>query len=1750
MNKRQTNRKKRIFIISIIILFLLGMVYASLNLIKPASAAWYSDSWGFRKKLVIDHTKVSGDQTNFPILVSLTDIGLTKAQSTGNDILFTDSTGSGTKLDHEIEKFDKNSGTLVAWVRIPSLSSTTDSTIYMYYGNSSAPSQQNKTGVWDSNYVAVYHLSETSGHHLNSTSTTSIDSTTEVVTQQGTAAGIANGTDYFNSATNYVDIPNNSNLTPANDLTVESWVNITTLPTQNSIDAWPIMNLHSGSPSKSFGFEIPSYDSNRPRFRWYNASGTEYTAYLSSGGLSGANWYYLTGVHDTNTLRLYINASTSNIITDTTTSTMLQSNSNLRFGAGSIGALNLFGYMDEVRISKSARTAGWVTTTYNSVSSPSTFIISGNEEKSLGPVLFWAMNEGYDTLVHSTAPNANNGTTTNATWQTEDFCVTGKCLYFNGSSSYLTAASSVNNVQSVSFWVKPKTNGETIVDFDNGTHYISATNGTISANGFSNPTIYVNGNPSKTLVAGSWQHVEVTTETAFNATALVIGKKSSTYLNGFIDEFKVYDYVRTAAQVKTDAIRGASSDGSTSVMGAQSTDPLNQGLVGYWKMDETSGSAADSSGNGNTGTWNGSGVSHYSTGKFGGGGGFNGTDDYVSVPVSLGSSSWSISLWSKTTSGGKYLGTTLNCGAGCLPRLYLLGNEFVYGSGSYSDASMTIDLTGITTSNWNHWVYEFDGSSIKAYVNGVLKNTKTRNAENINDTLVLGKSVESGVVYLNGSIDDIRVYNRALSPTEVQQLYTWAPGPVGWWKMDENIGTTASDSSGNSLVGTLGAGTAANSPVWTSAKYGSGLSFDGSDDYVSLGNPSLLQNINSNHNWSISLWYKSLDATSDNRTLIYTGGTTDGWALRCGYFYGTNQCNFHKLSGTYPHFDTVNNAFVPNVWQHLEITGSGSSSTIKFYINGVDKTGTGTDFTWTGLGDNEGINIGFDYSNTSWKGLIDDVKIYNYTRTPAQIAQDMTGSSSTDNQVLHKPVASYDFNEGYGDTAHNAGTSSSLANGDLAGSGATCPTTGACPTWTNDGKFEKALNFDGADDYVDMGSDTSIDDMFSGGGTFSAWIKLDSFGEASMGRIFDKASTISNFNVCDSATYCPSSRKSLYLSQVFSGVYGQWSSSTDSVYTGSWIHVAVTYNNSSVNNDPVFYVNGKVVPTTEIQTPTGTASSDAATNLYIGERSGGDRAFDGSMDEIQLFRTILTPYQIKLLYNQEQSSVMGSTSTASDGRTADNSSAREYCVPGDTSTCSTPLAHWKFDENTQLPQDSSGNNFNGLSWNGTNNNHYAVGKNDKALNLKGTTKESLYLGTTSGPTMSGAVAGTIEAWINIDTITTNPYIYNEETSSGGYTRLGLQILSTGKAQLVLRDNANDPGGSSTKITGTTILSTGKWYHIAATFNSTTDIEKIYINGIDDNATGGGAIAALGTSSTGGISIGCAGTSAACLSGYEFKGKIDNLIIYNYARTPAQVAWDYNHGAPIAQYDFDECTGDVLHDTHPTNNKGTTGLNGTIYPSISGNTTVGTCGSGSSTEMWNDGTNGKYSASLGFDGVDDYVTVADDDKFTFGDSATNRPFSLSAWVYLNDATADTILAKFDAYTSSTKREFMLWTNSSDQVELDVYDQSAGAYIGRRQNTTLSEGVWHHIIATYNGGLLTSSIQIYIDGHRADAADEYGGTFSTIDNTTAPMMIGYYINTVNNRANLFDGKMDDVRIYNYALTATQVTTLYNQDSAVKF
>jgi len=131
--------------------------YRTFIFTTQSATPWWNTDWQYRRPIIIELTKVVQDQTDFPVLIDIIDASLTgKTQSDGDDFVFTNF--NQAKLDHEIENYDPIIGHLVAWVRVPVLSSGTYTTLYMYYGNGAAANQENPEGVWDTDYMMVHHL--------------------------------------------------------------------------------------------------------------------------------------------------------------------------------------------------------------------------------------------------------------------------------------------------------------------------------------------------------------------------------------------------------------------------------------------------------------------------------------------------------------------------------------------------------------------------------------------------------------------------------------------------------------------------------------------------------------------------------------------------------------------------------------------------------------------------------------------------------------------------------------------------------------------------------------------------------------------------------------------------------------------------------------------------------------------------------------------------------------------------------------------------------------------------------------------------------------------------------------------------------------------------------------------------------------------------------------------------------------------------------------------------------------------------------------------------------------------------------------------------------------------------------------------------------------------------------------------------------------------------------------------------------
>ena len=177
--------------------------------------------------------------------------------------------------------------------------------------------------------------------------------------------------------------------------------------------------------------------------------------------------------------------------------------------------------------------------------------------------------------------------------------------------------------------------------------------------------------------------------------------------------------------------------------------------------------------------------------------------------------------------------------------------------------------------------------------------------------------------------------------------------------------------------------------------------------------------------------------------------------------------------------------------------------------------------------------------------------------------------------------------------------------------------------------------------------------------------------------------------------------------------------------------------------------------------------------------------------------------------------------------------------------------------------------------------------------------------------------------------------------------------------------------------------------------------------------------------------------------------------------------------------------------------------------------------------------GHINGSLDFDGDNDYITIADHNDFT----PAGTPFSISMWANMRSFVYFIPAGKWQ---NGSNEEWLLYTGTQKRIFFHMYDNSNSVYIGRTYGTSLGsyENKWTHFVATYDGGTRSSGIKIYLNGNKVDDDDSESGSFSSVKNLTAPVWIGRY------SANYSNGLIDNVAIFDTALTAKEVVYLYNR------
>jgi hypothetical protein len=242
-------------------------------------------------------------------------------------------------------------------------------------------------------------------------------------------------------------------------------------------------------------------------------------------------------------------------------------------------------------------------------------------------------------------------------------------------------------------------------------------------------------------------------------------------------------------------------------------------------------------------------------------------------------------------------------------------------------------------------------------------------------------------------------------------------------------------------------------------------------------------------------------------------------------------------------------------------------------------------------------------------------------------------------------------------------------------------------------------------------------------------------------------------------------------------------------------------------------------------------------------------------------------------------------------------------------------------------------------------------------------------------------------------------------------------------------------------------------------------------------------------------------------------------LFNYARSAAQVAWDYNRGKPVASWDFNECQGTTLNDSSGNGNVGTLT-----------NASAGTCAESGSTS-WYLGRTGKFNASVYFDGSNDYVSVADSNSLDL-----TSAFTISAWGNLAGTGAEGDSVVLSKGLTASAENYSLYVQDDGDIGLEYYN--GGWYSKIFSVPSFSTGTWYHYVLTYDG----TNLRAYRNG----ALLGVQALSSSPVANSGTLQIGG-VTAYNNR---WQGQLDDVAIYSYALTPVQVKQVYTGGFGVRF
>lgn len=728
----------------------------------------------------------------------------------------------------------------------------------------------------------------------------------------------------------------------------------------------------------------------------------------------------------------------------------------------------------------------------------------------------------------------------------------------------------------------------------------TATSGTITG--------YLNGNSfgQQTGVGMLWNHNAAVIGNALSGTRFHDNSTSTSNsdFDGNIDEVALYNTALTASQVLLH---------------------FQQGLVGHWRLNESSGTTAvDQTGYANDGTY----VNSPSLGHTGPNSGvlasaaeFNGTDSYVDIPdldsySNQAASGITVAAWvnvqALNTDGHGQTRQPIVAKGGLSDwewSLYVYDNGRAGFSTWQQSGSSHSEISGgsLPIGSWAHVVATFEsGVANRVYINGVqvaLGTTFSGNAHDGSSNVRIASRIDGQ--FLNAAISDVRIYCRPLSPDEVSELYGDTDKLVAHWKLDELSGTTAIDSSTSGLDGTYTNGTSLNCEGPYPDEGAIAAEFDGVDDKIAI--PTV--NFDFSDGMTIAAWIKPSGPGSPYKAIAsFSAGSGNndiwfGWQPSYGLeIFMTDTV----AGGTRWAVDYIEPQV--GVWEHCVVT-IDESGNAKLYRNG-EQTGSGFVSLPANVARDQNY-IGHSVYNDEFPGCIDDVRVYARPLSAAEISD------------LYGLVGHWKMNEGTGVTTVDS--SGYANNATLSGA-----------TWESDCTGNQALAFDGA------GAEARTDSHFlpPERGAISYWFRSE--GPLSTNQChwgvsdrFKAGQDLDGLVSCD-----------LLVDGEAGGLVID-----DPLHTEQrWYHVLAQYDYA--DNSFSIYLNGELYRTGIAATA---MEKQAANFLTFGTATGSPDYFDGALRDFRVYNRPLSNQEISklsglvALWNLDESSGLIAADTSPNG---------------------------------------------------------------------------------------------------------------------------------------------------------------------------------------------------------------------------------------------------------------------------------------------------------------------------------------------------------------------------------------------------------------------------------------------------------------------------------------------------------------------